>query len=128
MTPWCRRYYHCRTSVNKAITQVLGRFKSCSQRVGDLQWWDLWQWSRLEKNLNTFHRSTIPQKQVIIIIIIIIKREIKTETYQFAFHPSTFSNVYVYLSIYLFIFLTFSEHLIFRTFGSWCVDLSTFFC
>ena len=33
---------------------------------------DLWQWSRLEIKLNTFHQSTIPQKQFIIIIIIII--------------------------------------------------------
>ena len=32
---------------------------------------DLWQWSRLEIRLNAFRRSTIPQKQVIIIIIII---------------------------------------------------------
>ena len=28
---------------------------------------DLWQWSRLEIRLNTFRRSTIPQKQFIII-------------------------------------------------------------
>ena len=33
---------------------------------------DLWQWSRLEIRLNAFRRSTIPQKQFIIIIIIII--------------------------------------------------------
>ena len=33
---------------------------------------DLWQWSRLETRLNAFRRSTIPQKQFIIIIIIII--------------------------------------------------------
>ena len=32
---------------------------------------DLWQWSRLEIRLNAFRRSTIPQKQFIIIIIII---------------------------------------------------------
>ena len=30
---------------------------------------DLWQWSRLEIKLNTFRRSTIGQKQFIIIII-----------------------------------------------------------
>ena len=29
---------------------------------------DLWQWSRLEIRLNAFRRSTIPQKQFIIII------------------------------------------------------------
>ena len=34
---------------------------------------DLWQWSRLEIELNTFHWSTILQKQFIIIIIIIIR-------------------------------------------------------
>ena len=33
---------------------------------------DLWQWSRLEIRLNAFRRSTIPQRQFIIIIIIII--------------------------------------------------------
>ena len=39
---------------------------------------DLWQWSRLEIRLNAFRRSTIPQKQfVIIIIIIIIIRDIQ---------------------------------------------------
>ena len=31
---------------------------------------DFWQWSRLEIRLNVFHRSTLPQKQFIIIIII----------------------------------------------------------
>ena len=30
---------------------------------------DLWQWSRLEIRLNTFRRSTIPQKQFIVIIM-----------------------------------------------------------
>ena len=34
---------------------------------------DLWQWSRLEIRLHAFRRSTIPQKQLIIIIIIIKK-------------------------------------------------------
>ena len=33
---------------------------------------DLWQWSRMEIRLNVFRRSTIPQKQFIIIIIIIL--------------------------------------------------------
>ena len=32
---------------------------------------DLWQWSRLEIRLNVFCRSTIPQKQFIIIIILL---------------------------------------------------------
>ena len=34
---------------------------------------DLWQWSRLEIRLNAFRRSTIPQKQFIIIIQLINK-------------------------------------------------------
>ena len=33
---------------------------------------DLWQWSRLEIRVNTFRRSTIPQRQFTISIIIII--------------------------------------------------------
>ena len=33
---------------------------------------DLWQWSQLEIRLNAFRRSTVPQKQFIIIIIIVI--------------------------------------------------------
>ena len=31
---------------------------------------DLWQWAQQEIRLNVFHRSTIPQKQLIIILII----------------------------------------------------------
>ena len=30
---------------------------------------DLWQWYRLEVKLNAFRRSTIPQRQFVIIII-----------------------------------------------------------
>ena len=37
---------------------------------------DLWQWSRLEIKLNAFRRSTIPQKQFIIIIIISNRSEV----------------------------------------------------
>ena len=38
---WCSDHYHHRTtSFNKARTQVLWRFKSCSLRVGDSQWWE----------------------------------------------------------------------------------------
>ena len=39
VAPWCSGYYYCTTSFNKAWTQVLHRFKSCSQHVRDLQWW-----------------------------------------------------------------------------------------
>ena len=38
---------------------------------------NLWQWSRLEIRLNAFRRSTILQKQFIIIIIIINKGELE---------------------------------------------------
>ena len=36
---WCSGYHYCTTSFNKAWTQVLRRFKPCSWRVGDSQWW-----------------------------------------------------------------------------------------
>ena len=42
---------------------------------------DLWQWFRLEIRLNAFRRSTIPQKQFIIIIIIIITIIFRTSNY-----------------------------------------------
>ena len=35
----------------------------CVSEIRDCE--DLWQWSRLEIRLNTFHRSTITQKQLI---------------------------------------------------------------
>ena len=38
-SPWCSGYHYCTTSFNEAWTQVLRRFKSCSRRVGDSQWW-----------------------------------------------------------------------------------------
>ena len=39
VAPWCSGYRYCTTSFNKAWTQVLRRFKSCSRRVGDSRWW-----------------------------------------------------------------------------------------
>ena len=39
MALWCSGYHYCTTSLNEAWTQVLHRFKSCSQRVKDSQWW-----------------------------------------------------------------------------------------
>ena len=36
---WCSGYHYCITSFIKTWTQVLHRFKSCSQHVGDSQWW-----------------------------------------------------------------------------------------
>ena len=37
--PWCSAYHYWTSSFNKAWTQVLHRFKSCSRRVGDSRWW-----------------------------------------------------------------------------------------
>ena len=39
LSTWCSGYHYCTTSFNKAWTQVLRRFKSCSRRVGDSRWW-----------------------------------------------------------------------------------------
>ena len=39
VVPWCSGYRYCTTSFNKAWTQVLRRFKSCSRHVGDSWWW-----------------------------------------------------------------------------------------
>ena len=73
MAPWCSGSHYCTTSFNKVRTQVLRRFKSCSQHVGDSQWWgSLTMVPRLEIRLSAFCQSTIPQKQFFIIIIIII--------------------------------------------------------
>ena len=36
---WCSGYCCCTTSFNQAWTQVLHRFKSYLQRVGNLRWW-----------------------------------------------------------------------------------------
>ena len=36
---WRSGYHNCTASFNKAWTQVLCRFKSCSRRVGDSRWW-----------------------------------------------------------------------------------------
>ena len=39
VVPWCSGYDYCTISFNKAWTQVLHRFKSCSQYVEDSWWW-----------------------------------------------------------------------------------------
>ena len=72
--PWCSSYLYSKTSVSKASTQVLRTIKSCSWRVGDRNGEDLLQWFRLKLRLNALGRSTIPQKQFIIIMAIIIIR------------------------------------------------------
>ena len=60
VAPWCSGYHYCTTS-----TKLEPRFCAGSNPVHDMS--DLWQWSRLEIRLNTYRRSTIPQKQFIII-------------------------------------------------------------
>ena len=39
VAPWCSGYHYCTASFNKAWTQILRRFKSCSRCVGDSRWW-----------------------------------------------------------------------------------------
>ena len=70
VTPWCSNYQYCTTSFNKVWTQVLHRFKSFYgvSEICDVE--NFWQWSQLlEIKLNAFLRSTILQKQFIIIVI-----------------------------------------------------------
>ena len=54
---------------------------------------DLWQWSRLEIRLSTFHQSTIPQKQFIIIILIIIIIIIIISIQNYTQHDLTLANL-----------------------------------
>ena len=77
MVPWCCGVVIITTAQLHSTKPEL-RFCACSSpargmseiRDGD----DLWQWFRLEIRLNAFCRSTIPQKQFIIIIIAIIMK------------------------------------------------------
>ena len=39
LAPWCSGYYCCTNPFNKAWTQVLHKFKSCSRYVEDSRWW-----------------------------------------------------------------------------------------
>ena len=39
VAPWCSGYHYCTSSFKKVWTQVLHRFKTCSQHARDLQWW-----------------------------------------------------------------------------------------
>ena len=67
MAPWCSGYHRCTASFNKAWTQALRRFKSCTRRVGDSQCWGSLVMIPTGNRLNVFHWSTVPQKQFIII-------------------------------------------------------------
>ena len=67
---WCSVYDYCRTSFNKAWTQVMHRFKSYSWHVRDLRWWGslaVVLAGNKAKRLSSVKHTT---KQVIIIIII----------------------------------------------------------
>ena len=64
---WCSGYHYSTTSFIKAWTQVLRRFKPCSQRFGHSRWWGSLPVVRLEIRLNAFRWSTAPQKQFIFI-------------------------------------------------------------
>ena len=67
---------------------------------------DLWQWSRLEIRLNTFHQSTIPQKQFIIIIYYInsqhvhISRKELPEGYETSGCISKFFRSFAIISLF----------------------------
>ena len=74
---------------------------------------DLWQWSRLEIRLNPFRRSTIPQKQFIIIIISLIlifilqpKTPLRQtlKTYSYIFQVLLFFSDIHYLSFRLYFY------------------------
>ena len=64
---WCSGYHCGTTSINIIWSQLPPRFKTWSRKAEDLQWWNLWQWSRLKIRLNTFRWSTISQPQFIIV-------------------------------------------------------------
>ena len=61
----CSGYHYCTTKLKlRFCTGSNPALKVWEIRDGE----DLWQWSRLKIRLNTFRRSTIPLKQLIIII------------------------------------------------------------
>ena len=66
---------------------------------------DLWQWSRLEIRLNAFRRSTIPQKQFIIIItiiIIIIIEFIEISTYRRSLSRTNKTILFILSHVYFY--------------------------
>ena len=78
VAPWCSVVLWCRGVVIITTTQLHStkpEFCAGSNPARSLSeirdGKDLWQWSRLEARPNAFRRSTIPQKQFIIITIII---------------------------------------------------------
>ena len=68
MAPWCFGFHYCKNPFMKVWTQVLGRFRSCRSVAEVYHDENLWLWFRLEIRLDTFCRSTIPQKKLIISI------------------------------------------------------------
>ena len=66
---WYSGYHYCTTSFNKPELRFCAGSRP-ARGVSEIRNGEnLWQWSRLEIRLNAFRRSTIPQKQFIIIII-----------------------------------------------------------
>ena len=63
---------------------------------------DLWQWSWLEIRLNACRRSTIPQKQFIIIIIDSFFKNLIYNTYGFDNSHTLLNSCYCYSYIYAF--------------------------
>ena len=68
VAPWCSGYHHCTTSFNKAWTQLLRRFKTCSQCAGNLRWWESLAIVPAGNKVKRLSQPSIPQKQFIIIM------------------------------------------------------------
>ena len=68
--PLCSISHYCATSFNKALTQVLRKFRSYSRPIGDPRWWgsssEIIFQVPLEIKPNSFHWSSMTQKQSII--------------------------------------------------------------
>ena len=71
---FCRHFFkplrsishYCATSFNKALTQVLRKFRSYSRLIEDSRWWGSLTMVPLEIRPNAFHWSSMTQKQFII--------------------------------------------------------------
>ena len=70
--PWDSGYHYCTASFNKAWTHALHSSNPARGVMEICDGENHWQWSQLKIKLNTFRRSTIPQKQFITIITILI--------------------------------------------------------
>ena len=87
VVPWCSGYQCCTNSFNKAWTQVLRRFNSCTRHVGDSRWREslaIFPARNKAKWLSSVNHTTKSS----IIIIIIIK-----ENHQIMFRRLHFRNL-----------------------------------